>query len=88
MYSEFRGFVVGRAISRAEEEQQTMSGGGRRSELKRSSGIHKTERWKLYEMISLKRKDGSGRYDWSLCATTRIFKALPPVLGVNALHLK
>lgn len=28
MYSEFKGFVVGRAISRAEEEQQTMSGGG------------------------------------------------------------
>lgn len=64
---------MGRAISRAEEEEQTMSGGGRRSELKRSSGIQNTKRWKLYEIIALKRKDGSGRYDWSLCATTRIF---------------
>lgn len=76
MYSEFKGFVVGRAISRAEEEEQTMSGGGRRSELKRSSGIQKTKRWKLYEIIALKRKDGSGRYDVSVCNNPNLHSRL------------
>lgn len=54
MYSELKGFVVGRAISRAKEEEQTVSGGGGRSLLKRSSGIQETKkRCKRYEMIAL-----------------------------------